>query len=53
MHCSTDQQDRVWLKNSDDGAIYYCEIDSSNVRYKWQFISSREQYFIYLECLDG
>ena len=38
VYWSWDQQDRVWLRNSDDGAIYYWEIDSSNVwhKHRWE-----------------
>jgi len=33
-----DDQDRVWLKNSDDGLIYYWEADESGTwrRYRWE-----------------
>ena len=38
VYWSWDKQDRVWLKNSDDGTIYYLEVDSSNVwhRHRWE-----------------
>ena len=38
VYWSWDQQDRVWLRNSDDGAIYYWEIDGSNVwhKHRWE-----------------
>jgi hypothetical protein len=38
VYWSWDKQDRVWLKNSDDGAIYYWEIDSHDVwhRHRWE-----------------
>lgn len=33
-----DEQDRVWLRNSDTGNIYYWEMDSTNVwhRHLWE-----------------
>ncbi len=38
VYWSWDQQDRVWLRDSDDGAIYYWEIDSSDMwhKHRWE-----------------